>query len=108
MAKKARSKSSLKGKAKRKRAVSLPPPDDALLRHEELNIDRTIAGERLTALPKGGRRKLKISRQKVQPSSSVRMAQFRLQAIEHTRRMSHLKAAAESTAEPVAPTPGAS
>jgi len=108
MAKKARPKNSSRGKAGRKRGrPSSPPPDNALLRHEELNIDRTIAGTRVTAATKAGRGKPKALRPRGQPSSSMRMAQFRLQAIDHTRRMFHLTAA-EAASGPVAPTPGAS
>jgi photosystem II stability/assembly factor-like uncharacterized protein len=108
MAKKARPKNSSRVKAGRKRGrPSSPPPDNALLRHEELNIDRTIAGARVTAATKVGRGKPKALRPRGQPSSSMRMAQFRLQAIDHTRRMFHLTAA-EAASGPVAPTPGAS
>jgi photosystem II stability/assembly factor-like uncharacterized protein len=95
-------------RASRKRTRRLPPPDNALLRHEELNIDRMIAGQPLTAAAKTGRRKPKKPGPKGQPSTTTLTAQLRLQAIAHTRRMSHLGAAAEPGAQPVAPTPGAS
>src|SRR5689334_7556505 len=93
----------LKGARKRGKP-SLPPPDDALLRHEELNIDRTIAGDRAPIAAKAVLGKPKKTRQNGQPSTTARTAQMRLRAIEHTRRMSHLTAAAA----PVAPSPGAS
>jgi photosystem II stability/assembly factor-like uncharacterized protein len=109
MGKKPGPKRSSAVKATRKRTrSSLPPPDNALLRHEELNIDRTIAGERAASVAKAGRGKPGKWQQKTQPSASLLMAQLRLQAIEHTRRMSHLTAAVEPGAEPVAPMPGAS
>jgi photosystem II stability/assembly factor-like uncharacterized protein len=112
MAKKAGPKrtSTVKAGRRKRTKSSLPPPDNALLRHEELNIDRTLPGERATAVAKAERGKPKkaAQKQKGQPSPSVLMAKLRLQAVDHTRRMSHLTAAAEPGAEPVAPTPGAS
>lgn len=109
MARKIARKKTLARRTSRKRTRrSLPPPDYALLRHEELNIDRTIAGQPRSVAAKAGRGKPKKPGQKGQPSTTALTAQLRLQAIAHTRRMSHLGAAAEPGAQPVAPTPGAS
>jgi photosystem II stability/assembly factor-like uncharacterized protein len=109
MAKKtARNNVKVKNTSYKSSRPSVPPLDNPLLRHEELNIDRMIAGERDQITVKEGRGKARAPRQKGQPSTTALTAKLRLEAIEHTRRMSHLTAAAEAGEEPVAPTPGAS
>jgi photosystem II stability/assembly factor-like uncharacterized protein len=94
--------------ARRRGKPSVAPHDDPLLRHEELNIDRTIAGQRRPAAAKVVRGKKTKTRPNGQPSTTAITAGMRLRAIEYTRRMSHLTAAEVLRAGPVAPTSGAS
>ena len=83
--------------AKRKSQV---PIDNALLRHEELNADRAIAGGRAKGAAKAkGKKKV---------SQTALTAQLRLEAIEHTRQMAGAEAAGVDAGDPVAPTPGSS
>jgi photosystem II stability/assembly factor-like uncharacterized protein len=111
----------------RKKAV--PPPDNPLLRHEELDIDRRIEGEEkvvpgpslVAAMAKSSRRQLKLRKRKATASTVQKLAQFRLAALEHSNAMAGkevgaptlatrrtLSAATPGGIEMVAPVPGIS
>jgi len=87
----------VKGKT-RSRAVKgkLPPPDNPLLRHEELHADRRIEGEK--AIVEGaamkaalaaasGKRPARAAKEKPQESTRRRVAKLRLAALQESRRM---------------------
>jgi hypothetical protein len=123
--KKARSKTKRTAAAKK----AVPPPDNPLLRHEELNIDRRIEGEErvvlgpslAAAMAGSSRRQLKLSKGKATASTVQKLAQFRLAALEHSNAMADqevgaptlarrraLSSAAPGGIEMVAPVPGTS
>jgi len=105
------------------------PPDNPLLRHEELSSDRCIEGEEtfppgaslLTALAAtSGRKRPKVGK-KAKESTAAKHAKLRLAALEHSRRMAGhhaggpvtamrraLSAAAPGGIEMVAPVAGTS
>ncbi len=73
-----------------------PPPDNPLLRHEELSSDRCIEGVEtfapgarlLTALAAtSGRKRLKVGKRKAKESTAPKHAKLRLAAQEHSRRI---------------------
>jgi photosystem II stability/assembly factor-like uncharacterized protein len=111
MAKKAKSKKAAPKKttlvrvSRRRLRLSTPPPDRALLRHEELNVDRTIAGEHNSVPARTSRSSTTPTAQQAQTSTNLRTAKLRLQAISHSRHMVESSAAAEA---PAAPVPGTS
>jgi len=73
-----------------------PPPDNPLLRHEQLSSDRRIEGEEtfapgaslLTALAAtSGRKRAEAGKRKAKESTGAKHAELRLAAWEHSRRM---------------------
>jgi photosystem II stability/assembly factor-like uncharacterized protein len=105
MAKKHRLTKTRAAKPARRRARAVAPPDAALLRHEELNADRTIAGQASKNSARAGRAP-KRSRAQAPSNQTSQMAALRLRAMADARRLSTVSA--KDSAQPAAPTPGAS
>src|SRR5882672_7294317 len=76
---------------------ALPPPDDPLLRHEELDVDRRIAGEviivdspSLTAARAAATGRRTRAKTGAKGESTVaKMCRLRLEALAHSRLMAH-------------------
>ena len=75
---------------------AVPPPDNPLLRHEELDSDRRIEGEetviegasqKVAIAAAYGKRPSKISKAETKESTTKRLAKLRLAALDHSRRM---------------------
>src|SRR6266508_1335407 len=75
---------------------AVPPPDNPLLRHEELDADRRIEGEEsvvesasltVAIAAARGKRPPKISKARLKQSTAKRLADLRLAALEHSRAM---------------------
>jgi photosystem II stability/assembly factor-like uncharacterized protein len=75
---------------------AVPPPDNPLLRHEELDSDRRIEGEetviegasqKVAIAAAYGKRPSKISKAETKESTTKRLAKLRLAALGHSRRM---------------------
>jgi len=108
---------------------AVPPPDNPLLRHEELDADRRIEGEEtvvegasltMAMAIAAGKRPAGVSKARAQASTAKRLADLRLAALEHSRAMGGHDFAAPTVArarafsasapegvELVAPVPGA-
>jgi photosystem II stability/assembly factor-like uncharacterized protein len=92
--KRTRVRASKKTAPKRAGKVALPP-DNPLLRHKELSSDRCIKGEE--ALPSAsllralaatsGRKSAKFGKRKAKESTEAKLADLRLAAWQHSRRM---------------------
>jgi photosystem II stability/assembly factor-like uncharacterized protein len=75
---------------------AVPPPDNPLLRHEELDSDRRIEGEetvtegvslKLAVAAAYGKKLSKIGKAKAKKSTAEKLAHLRLAALEHSRGM---------------------
>jgi hypothetical protein len=89
-------KGKLKKTQRRRFKKALPPPDNPLLRHEELDAARRIEGEeefvagaaiKAAIAAASGRRPSKPSKAKIKEGTTQKLAKLRLAALRHARHM---------------------